>query len=335
MRRTSSALSRLVACALVFASPAAVRADDADPPQLPDVAAAESLFAAGRELMDKHAYAEACPKFEESNRLDPSAGTLLNLGKCMEALGKTATAWAAYKRAITVGKAKGQQRHVDAANEYITEVEPKLVKLVVETDAPVAGLTVTRTDSDGQRVDVGDAALGVEVAVDPSIYRVQAVAPGFDAWAGVADLREQGATVRVVVPPLKVTAEKRRVDPPPPTKKLDPLLVIGGVTAGVGVVGVAIGTAFGIVTLEDANTAILDPKLCPKYRCTPAGQALISTAETESVVSTVGLVVGGAALVGGGVMITYSLLTSKPHAPVAIAPLIGPNVAGFVVGGSL
>lgn len=286
--------------------------------------------------MDKQAYAEACPKFEESNRLDPSAGTLLNLGKCMEALGKTASAWVIYKQAITVGKTKGQQRHVDAANEYIAELEPKLVKLVVESDAGVAGLAITRTDADGRRVDVGAAALGVEVAVDPSIYRVQANAPGFDAWAAVADVRKPGATVRVVVPPLKPSAEKPHVDPPPPPKKLDPLLVIGGVTAGVGVVGVALGTAFGVLTIEDANTAIADPKLCPNYKCTPLGQALISTAESESVVSTVGLVVGGAALVGGGVMITYALLSSKSaHPPVAIVPMLGPSVAGLVVGGAL
>lgn len=328
-------MSWLLAGALSLAAGDA-HADEADAPSQTDLAAAESLFAAGRELMDKQDYEAACPKFEESNRLDPSAGTLLNLGKCMEARGKTASAWAAYKRAITVGKTKGQQRHIDAANEYIATIEPRLVWLVVEASAPIDGLAVARTDAEGQRVDVGVAALGVEVAVDPSTYRVEAKAPGFDAWAGVADVREEGKKVRVVIPALKPSKGKPPIEPPPPPKKVDPILVIGGVTAGVGAVGLAIGTAFGILTIEDANLAISDPKLCPNYKCSPRGQALISTAESESVVSTVGLVVGGAALVGGAVMVTYSLLASKSSKPhVAIAPMIGPNTAGLLVGGTL
>lgn len=332
----------LVAGALHLAVvPGVARADDAMPAQV-DVAAAESLFAAGRELMDKQEYASACPKFEESNRLDPSAGTLLNLGKCMEALGKTASAWGSYKQAITVGKSKGQQRQIDAANEYILAIEPRLVRLLVDAESAAPGFVVTRTDESGARVELGGAALGVPVAVDPSIYRIQAKAPGFDVWAGMIDVREEGSTVRVKIPELVATRRKVDEPPPPPPRKLDPLLVIGGVTAGVGVVGLALGAAFGVMTIDSANTAIADPKLCPNYRCTPLGQAVISTAESESVVSTVGLVVGGAALVGGVVMITYSVLSHRapaPHKPsIAVTPLLalgGRSVFGLAIGGEL
>lgn len=340
MRGVRAALSGLVACALFCAAaPEAARADDL-PPAL-DVPGAESLFAAGRELMEKEEYAAACPKFEESNRLDPSAGTLLNLGKCMEALGKTASAWGAYKQAITVGKSKGQQRQIDAANEYIVEIEPKLARMLVEAENPAEGLAVTRTDEAGARVDLGSAALGVGVAVDPSVYRIEARAPGFVPWAGMVDVREPGATVRVSIPEL-VKHRPLSDELPRPPRKVDPLLVIGGVTAGVGVVGLALGTAFGVMTLDSANTAIADPKLCPNFRCTPLGQAVISTAESESVVSTVGLVVGGAALVGGVVMITYSILSHRTRPPekpaVTVAPMLGLDgraASGIFVGGSL
>lgn len=322
------------------ASPAIARADEPDPtPVTPDVAAAESLFAAGRALMDQSQFEDACPKFEESNRLDPSAGTLLNLGKCMEALGRTATAWVTYKRAITVGKAKGQQRQIDAAIEYIAAIEPKLARLLVEAESPPPGFVVTRTDEEGARSDVGVAGLGVPIAVDPSIYRIQANAPGFDGWAGLADVREEGATIRVSIPALK--ASRPRVKPPSEgdasPHRVDPLLVIGGVSGGVGLVGIAVGAAFGVMTLDDANRAIADPKLCPNFRCSPQGQALISTAESESVVSTVSLVVGGAAVVGGAVMITYAALSHrapKSAAP-ALLPLLSPTLVGVAFGGQL
>lgn len=48
---------------------------------------AETLFREGREAVKRGDYAVACPKFEESQRLDPANGTLLNLALCEEGWG--------------------------------------------------------------------------------------------------------------------------------------------------------------------------------------------------------------------------------------------------------
>jgi tetratricopeptide (TPR) repeat protein len=53
---------------------------------------AEILFREGREAFKKGDYAAACPKFEESQRLDPAIGTLLNLALCEERWGRLADA---------------------------------------------------------------------------------------------------------------------------------------------------------------------------------------------------------------------------------------------------
>ena len=57
-----------------------------------DKAAAEALFDQGVRLMKQNNFAEACPKLEESDRIDPAVGTLLYLGECYERVGKTASA---------------------------------------------------------------------------------------------------------------------------------------------------------------------------------------------------------------------------------------------------
>jgi hypothetical protein len=49
-----------------------------------DKAAAEALFDQGVRLMKQNSFAEACPKLEESDRIDPAVGTLLYLGECYD-----------------------------------------------------------------------------------------------------------------------------------------------------------------------------------------------------------------------------------------------------------
>ena len=70
--------------------------------QAEDKAAAQVLFDEGRTLMDAERYGEACPKFAESLRLDAALGTQLNLARCYQLVGKTASAWILYLEAAAL-----------------------------------------------------------------------------------------------------------------------------------------------------------------------------------------------------------------------------------------
>src|SRR5262245_57161497 len=75
----------------------------------PDVEArAAALFEEGRALFKEERFAEACPKLEESQRLSPSGGTLLNVAACHERLGKVATAWVEFQQALTAARVDGK-----------------------------------------------------------------------------------------------------------------------------------------------------------------------------------------------------------------------------------
>src|SRR5690349_20750961 len=102
-RRGNAALGAFVV-GVAMTSPLTARAEEAATPMAP----ARQAFMEGRKLAQAGDYAAACPKFEESLRLEVGVGPQFNLADCWEHIGRTASARALFLGAAASAKAVGQ-----------------------------------------------------------------------------------------------------------------------------------------------------------------------------------------------------------------------------------
>lgn len=181
-------LSALVLAVSVFAAAPARAAGEAD-----------ALFRQGRELLEKSRWAEACSKLQESERLAPAVGTLLNLGYCWEQLGRMRSAMDAYAEAEILAGDANDAKSATFARERFNEVEAKVMKLVVRVEEgdSTPGLAVTKNGRLLPKTDWGKP-----IAVDPEDVALAATAPGRVPWRSVVSVKAEGTQVTIVVPPL-------------------------------------------------------------------------------------------------------------------------------------
>lgn len=203
MTRRSRARLAVVAAVAASASFVAPRAGAQSGTE---VSLADTLYRQARELSAAGNYAEACPKFAESYRLDPGTGTLLNLASCHESLGKLATAWVEYKEALVQSRRDRRQSRIEYAEQHMAALTPKLSRLTV-TLASAADQAGLELSLDG--VVVGVAALGVATPLDPGTHTVTAKAPGKKPWSGSVEIAAVAGEQTLVIPALEAL-------PPPP-----------------------------------------------------------------------------------------------------------------------
>jgi serine/threonine-protein kinase len=309
-----------------------------------DAAAAEKLFEDARALMARGDYGAACPKLAESQRLDPGVGTLLNLGDCYEKNGQVASAWATYQDAATAATRAGQKPRAKFAQARADELKKRLVYLKLEVRSPAPGEVVSR---DG--VALGGAAWGTPIPIDPGEHRFEATAPGRRTWSKTVTITgpelslsipeleqapvEPAHAVEPTRPPAAVIAPPAGPAPAPAPEQPAPpsttRVTVGWVLGGVGVVGLGVGAVLGLRAKSLADEANSGP--CSPVDCDAHGIELTHDAKRNAGLSTVAFAVGGAALLGGLVLVLTGPSTSARKT--TLAPAIGPASAGAVLGG--
>ncbi len=343
MPRRSSALPLLVAVAGCCWSGLAAA-------QTSNAALAESLFREGKRLSAERKFAEACPKFAESYKLDPGLGTLLNLAICHESEGKPATAWAEFSEASSRAKREGDTDRAQLADEHVRALEPKLahITIALAPGASVPGLLI-KFDSR----ELASAALGLPIAVDPGKHVLEASAPGKEPSSQTFDTPTSPTSVTLPVPVLKDSASAplpavaavpaatpAPANAPPPAPEPAPApssssgmntgALVSGIVTGAFVTGAVVtGVMYSSKRSEfhDANNNG-DPSASDKR----------DSAQTLGIVNAV--LIGGAAVSAGALV--YFLVTGSKHesqkastAPLRLTPIVSPQVAGLMLGGSL
>jgi hypothetical protein len=299
-------------------------------------ALASRLFDDASKLMAAGQAVSACPKYAESQRLDPQLGTLLHLGECYVKLGKTASAWASFKEAADIAAQRNDPR-ADKIRERLAALEKTLSNLViVVADSEPATLEVRQ---DGALV--GKAGWGTPIPVDPGEHKISATAPGAKAREVTTTVAGNGQTATVSLPPIEYlptgapaqasgstpTATQSTPGATPaatPSEGASHRKLAALVVGGVGVVGLGVGAAFGLMVKPTYDKSAAH---CTGNNCDATGHSDRQSAFSKAEVSNIAFGVGAAALLGGVVL---WLTAPKEHATESatlITPLLGPRVA--------
>jgi len=267
---------------------------------------------------------DACGEASGRHIFAPSGASLLVLASCHEQRGRTASAWAEYLEAATMAHREKRFDVEAAAKSQAASLEKHLSTLAVRVapGADIPGLDVRR---DG--IVLGRATWGTAAPVDPGEHRIEATAPGRLPWRRTIVVRPGEGAQSVDVGPLEdsstavatttlTSATMPRDDArgsvpdrsQAPASTGSTQRTLGLAAAGAGLVGLGLGTYFGIRTFDQSDAA---RRACPTSPC--SDRAALETndqAKTSAVVSTVSLAAGG-----GLVLLGSLLFFTAPAAP--------------------
>lgn len=298
---------------------------------------AESLFRQAREEMKRDEPAAACPKFEESYRLDPSIGTLLNLALCEEALGHTATAWTKIHQFLDAAPVTDSRLPLARTKAAKLEAELPRLQLVIE---PGGAQTTVELDD----IELRNASLSQAIPVNPGEHVLRVKRPTGEKNETIFRIRPAETLVlRASVPPelapvgapAAVSAVTPYTAQPAPSAANSPSTptvdrgrerTAGYALGAVGVAGLVTSGVFGLMALHDRNV-VRDQ--CPDHDCqSQAGLDAAESGQRNTTVANVAFGVGVIGLVTGGLLVWHA---GRATAAASVTPNSASlSLAGFI-----
>jgi len=321
-------------------------------------ATAQQRFDDAERWMGEGRLDEACAAYEESNRLDARAGTLIRLGECRERNHQLASAAAAYRDALARVKDPRKRAY---AQQQLTALESRLsyLTVVVPDDHRLDGLAI---NCDDQPLDA--ALWNQPRPIDGGDHVIAAQADGHEAWRTTAHVPVERGQIRVELPQLvevrKPEAAGAPAGPPaepvvPPPSSQGPPPASGAppgdrdapppsifttrrkIGVGVAVVGAGaavLGAVLGSAAKGKQNDALA---LCPDgpaCQRADAANALVRTGHHQALEANLAFGVAAAAAVGAGVLWFTGAPAAEPRR-ITVVPALAPGWAGLALTGRL
>ncbi len=281
---------------------------------------AQALFEQARVEIRHGDYQAACPKLEESERIDPANGTLLNLVVCEERIGKVVAAYLYAEELLQRLPAHDERRPF--IQRRLDMLTPRLSRVTLHfatTWSPGAKVLL-----DG--VEVNTASSGIPLLVEPGVHHLRVTAKGWEPrdyelsltegqtldWR--ADDFESGAAAPIAPgsPSAKEPTPTAALPSPHPPPAPVHAATVGGPPAWVGWTAGAVGVA-GVITGVVTTALALDrqatvAEVCPHKVC--RDQSGIDAAAEGKAFVVSGIVSFAVGATGLGVGI-YSLMANR------------------------
>ena len=298
-------------------------------------ATAQALYEDAARAIKAGDYAAACPKLEESRRLDPAMGTQFFLASCYEHTGRPTSAWSLYLEVAAAARAAGNPVRESTARGRAAALEANLPRITVVVDPAVAALPGVEIERDG--VALKPVVWGTAVPVDFGAHAVRASADGKVAWETSVPIDAMGKRVVVTVPPLRDAQPAQPAQPPPlvpsvppPPPKMPAQRIAAIAVGGVGVAGLIAGGALAAMARSTWSEA---EALCPTHRgCGQDAHDRSVHALSLATGSTVAFALGGVAVAGG--LVLWLTTPSAKTTGLRVAPIVGSGAVGLSAEGT-
>jgi hypothetical protein len=301
-------------------------------PTAGSAAAAEALFQEGRALLMAGKVEEACPKLEESQRLDPATGTLLALALCHEQQGKLASAWATFADIEARSRLDGRADRERTAREHGAALRPRLSTLTLAVTADARDTQALVISVDG--VAIGRPAWNAALPIDGGAHVVEAAVPGRSPWKASVSIQSERDHVRllVLVPPAPIDPGVPQVAAvgTTPARAISARRVAGLAAVGAGIVGLGASLWLGLGARRDYHTAI---GMCQSDGCPPEPFRQAQNAQDQGDLATALAIVSGAAAATGVALWLWPEAAGADTHARATAPRLAVTPAGVAISG--
>ncbi len=308
--------------------------------------------------MQEGRYAVACPKLEESLRLQYGLGTEFNLADCNENVGKLAAAWLGFTSVADAARTQNQPQREAVARDRAKALEPRVSMVTIEVPEPaILGLELVR---DGIAIGGGAGT----APIDPGPHQLTASAPGRQTWHGTFTAAP-GTRLKLIVPPLAPLAQApvaaapivparpvvaERAAPAKTTSAEssstyfpEPVVdrgrgqrIAGWIVGAAGLAGLGVAAGFGVDSIQNAERS---KRYCDGNLCSDQGVSLRERAIRSGDVATVAAVAGATTVLGGLALILTAPGSSSPSqdktGSIRAVPSVANSGGGLTIQGLL